>query len=251
MIVTVLAVVVVIGGIFLLASSGNDSAQAAGDTGPCKYTSTPDEPAPKGRKVGLPENPKQTPKSGEVKVLLDSSAGKIPLTLDRAKAPCTVQSIEHLVKKKFYDDTPCHRETTYAKPPLKVLQCGDPTGVGSGGPGYTIPDEKPVGLKTVPLPKSAPPGTPKSAVYSRGVLAMANAGAPNSGGSQFFIVYGKSELPPNYTIFGTVDPAGLSTVDKITRVGIVPGQDPNTGQPTPADGKPKKPVTIEKATIIE
>ncbi|MGH3624865.1 MAG: peptidylprolyl isomerase, partial [Sciscionella sp.] len=144
---------------------------------------------------------------------------------------------------------PCHRETTYSKPPLKVLQCGDPTGKGSGGPGYTIPDEKPKGLKPAPAPKGAPAGTPAAAVYPKGVLAMANTGQPNSGGSQFFMVYGNSQLPPDYTIFGTIDSAGLSTLNNIVQAGITPGTEPNTGQPNPDDGKPKKPVTIEKATI--
>jgi peptidyl-prolyl cis-trans isomerase B (cyclophilin B) len=72
---------------------------------------------------------------------------------------------------------------------------------------------------------------------------MANAG-PNSGGSQFFIVYGDSTLPPNYTVFGEVSEAGLKVVDKIAKGGITAGQSPD-------DGAPKLPVTIESATVAD
>jgi cyclophilin family peptidyl-prolyl cis-trans isomerase len=86
-------------------------------------------------------------------------------------------------------------------------------------------------------------------VYARGTVAMANTGQPHSGGSQFFLVYRDSHLPPSYAVFGTVSAAGLAVLDKIQQAGITPGTDPSTGQATPNDGKPKTPVTITTATV--
>jgi peptidyl-prolyl cis-trans isomerase B (cyclophilin B) len=210
-------------------------------SGPCKYTTTPHYPAPPGKVVGLPTDPTPTPNTGTVPVTLQTTQGPIPLTLDRAAAPCTVQSFLFLAQQKFYDNTPCHRLT--ADDTLKVLQCGDPTGTGEGGPGYTIPDEKPT---LAPAP-GAQPGTPVD-VYPAGTVAMANTGEPNSGGSQFFLVYADSELPPTYAVFATVGPAGLSTLNTIAAGGITPGTDPQNGTPETTDGKPKLPVTITKVS---
>jgi peptidyl-prolyl cis-trans isomerase B (cyclophilin B) len=196
--------------------------------GPCKYTATPDDPAV--RPVPLPPDPRRTPDKGTVRVDVRTNQGKIPLTLDRAKAPCTVQSFIHLAQHGFYDRTSCHRLTSY--PTLSVLQCGDPSATGEGGPGYKYKDELPVGLPPAP---TDPTGVRK--VYARGVLAMANAG-PDTNGSQFFLVYANSALRPNYTIFGTVGDVGLSTLDKVAAGGVAP--------PDTTDGKPALPVDIRK-----
>jgi peptidyl-prolyl cis-trans isomerase B (cyclophilin B) len=139
-----------------------------------------------------------------------------------AKAPCTVNSFQFLASKKFFTNTICHRETASAT--LSVLQCGDPTGTGSGGPGYTIPDENLTG-----------------ATYKAGTLAMANTGAAHTGGSQFFVVYKDSALPASYTPFGTVT-TGLDVLAKIAAVGQ------NNANGT-GDGAPKTPVTITAFTI--
>jgi peptidyl-prolyl cis-trans isomerase B (cyclophilin B) len=97
---------------------------------------------------------------------------------------------------------------------VQVLQCGDPSGTGSGGPGYSFADEVYPTLK-----------------YGRGVLAMANAGA-NTNGSQFFIVYGDgSALDPAYTAFGTVDATSLKLIDKVANAGVQPGASPGDGPP--------------------
>jgi peptidyl-prolyl cis-trans isomerase B (cyclophilin B) len=243
--ITVTGVVVVVGLIYLLVvlNSGDDTNTAAGETpdptpatqttsGPCKYV-TGGEPASK--PVDAPPDVDPTPNAGTVKVNLKTNQGEIPLTLDRAKAPCTTQAIEHLVKSKYFDGTNCHRITASAG--LKVLQCGDPTGQGSGGPGFSFSDE------LASLPK--PPAEGQPIAYPRGTLAMANSG-PNTNGSQFFMVYGDSQLPPNYTVFGTIDAPGLATVDKIAAAGITAPE----GSPGPAeDGAPKNPVTIETAAI--
>ena len=169
--------------------------------GACQYTSTPDDPAV--RLIRLPPDPQHTPDKGSVLVLLNTNQGTIDLTLDKAKAPCTVQSFLHLVRSRFYDDTTFHRVTAY--PTLKVLQCGDPSGTGEGGPGYRFKDELPTDLPPWP---DDPSGQRK--IYARGTLAMANAG-PNTNGSQFFLVQTDSRLRPDYTIFGSIGATGLAT----------------------------------------
>jgi len=122
-----------------------------------------------------------------------------------------VNNFVSLIKQGFYTDTSCHRLGTEG---LQMLQCGDPTGTGSGGPGYTIPDQV--------FPELS---------YGRGILAMAKTSAPNSGGSQFFMVYGDAQLPPNYEVFGSITDAGLQVLDKVAKAGIKnPGSD-GTGAP--------------------
>lgn len=195
--------------------------------GPCQYTETPDEPP--ARPVPLPPDPRRTPSHGKVDVAIKTSQGALPLRLDRAKAPCTVQSFLHLAGHRFYEHTVCHRLTAY--PTLKVLQCGDPTGTGEGGPGYKYKDELPVDLPPAP---TDPTGARR--IYGRGLLAMANAG-PATNGSQFFVVYGDSVLRSNYTVFGTVGETGLATLDKVAAGGIVPDPTVPPGTPT-VDGTP-------------
>ncbi|MEV4703360.1 peptidylprolyl isomerase [Actinoplanes sp. NPDC049316] len=218
---------------------GGTAAAAAGagpqqpTNGPCQYTPTPDEPA--ARPVPLPRDPAHTPDHGTVGVLLRTNLGPIPLTLDRAAAPCTVQSFLHLVRHRFYDRTICHRLTAY--PTLSVLQCGDPTGTGEGGPGYRYKDELPTDLPPAP---TDPTGARR--VYARGVLAMANAG-PDTNGSQFFLVYADSALRPNYTIFGSAGPAGLRTLDRVAAGGVAPTPE----DPAPVDGPPALRTEIVKA----
>src|SRR3954451_6508635 len=212
-------------------ATGADPTQPT--SGPCQYTPTPEEPA--ARPVPLPRDPHRTPDRGAVSVLLRTNLGLIPLVLDRAAAPCTVQSFLHLVRHRFYDRTICHRLTAY--PTLSVLQCGDPTGTGEGGPGYRYKDELPTNLPPAP---TDPTGARR--VYARGVLAMANAG-PDTNGSQFFLVYADSALRPNYTIFGTVDPAGLRTLDRVAAGGVRPTPD----DPAPVDGPPARRTEIIKA----
>ncbi|MEU7629392.1 peptidylprolyl isomerase [Nocardia sp. NPDC049220] len=170
----------------------------------------------------------------EVSVSMETSQGPVGLMLNNAAAPCTVNSFVSLASQNFFDGTACHRMT--ASEMLKVLQCGDPTGTGSGGPGYEFDNEYPTDQYAQDDPATSTP-----IAYKRGVLAMANAG-PGTNGSQFFIVYGDSQLPPQYTIFGTVDENSLGTLDKIAQI----GQDDSNG---PDDGKPKQPVTIQSVRI--
>jgi peptidyl-prolyl cis-trans isomerase B (cyclophilin B) len=214
----------------LLATAAPAAADPVVTPGPCQYTETPEDPA--ARPVPLPPDPRETPNRGKVFVLLVTNKGIIDLTLDRAKAPCTVQSFVHLMRHDFYDHTICHRLTAY--PTLKVLQCGDPSGTGERGPGYRYKDELPTDL--APWPDD-PTGQRK--IYPRGTLAMANAG-PNTNGSQFFLVQTDSRLFPNYTIFGSIGRAGLATLDRIAAAGIAPTPE----DPAPVDGAPVRTVRI-------
>ncbi|GAA3072492.1 hypothetical protein GCM10020000_66550 [Streptomyces olivoverticillatus] len=126
-------------------------------------------------------------KSASYAMDLKTTCGSIDLKLDAAAAPHTVNSFDFLAKEGFLDHSKCSRLTTAN---IYVLQCGDPKGTGAGGPGYTIPDEN---LKDPRL---------KGSVYPAGTVAMANrfdeqsGQGRNSGGSQFFLVYQDSPLPP-------------------------------------------------------
>jgi len=153
-------------------------------------------------------------------LVLNTNCGRISIALD-PKAPTTTNVMTHLAKDQYFDMTACHRLTTSG---IYVLQCGDPTGTGAGGPGFKFADEN--------LPIAAN-GT---ANYSRGTIAMANSG-PGTNGSQFFIVYNNSPLPPSYSVWGQVI-SGLDVVDRIAAAGVQGGG---------TDGKPNANVVIEQA----
>ncbi|WP_409464198.1 peptidylprolyl isomerase [Amycolatopsis sp. GA6-003] len=183
----------------------------------CSYPADPSGKPPSGKKATAPDG-KNVSSSGTVNVTMKTTQGDIPMTLDRALAPCTVQAFEALAKQGFFTDTICHR---LGVTDLQMLQCGDPDAKGDaandgrGGPGFTVPDE-----------------FVDTAKYGRGILAMANTGQPNSGGSQFFMVYGNAPLPPQYTIFGSISDEGLKVLDKIAKNGIgAVGPDGSTGEP--------------------
>ena len=184
-------------------------------------------------------------KEGTEQATFTTTQGVLPVTLERDSAPCNVAAVTSLIENKFYDGTTCHRMTTADK--LKILQCGDPTGTGMSGPGWTSPDEPPTDLKKVGQPDPMTGSQP--VIYPRGTVAIANSSQggqnPNTGSSQLFIVIQDSELGPDYSIVGHVDEAGLPVLDKIYDGGINPG--PAGSQP--GDGKPKVDVTIETATV--
>jgi len=169
------------------------------------------------------EPPPGTPTvAGEVTATVTTTIGDMTFTLDADKAPCTVNSFVSLAQQNYFNVTHCHRMTTQG---IFVLQCGDPTASGTGGPGYTIPDE-----------------LDGSEAYPAGTLAMAKTSAPDSGGSQFFIVYADTQLPPDYTVFGTVDDATVAAIADVASQGT----DDSNG---PGDGAPKQDVEIETVTI--
>lgn len=196
--------------------------KALADPVTCAFTPDPGSPAPK--KATLPPDG-PAPSSGTVPVRLVTTAGDIGLTLDRALAPCTVVNFLSLAKQGFYDGTSCHRLSVTSG--LQMLQCGDPVGDGTGGPGYTIRDEL--------FPEIS---------YGRGVLAMAKTSEPDTGGSQFFMIFGDTQIPPEYTVFGSIDDAGLAVLDTVAHAGIDPAR-PGIGDGT---GPPKIPVTFTRIT---
>lgn len=187
------------------------SPSAAAKPGECLYEAAAGEKAAKD--VGKP--PVKPEYKGAVEATLKTSVGELKFDLDGAKAPCTVNSFAFLAKKGYFDKTECHRLTD------KVLQCGDPAATGMGGPGYQFANENP-------------------GKYTKGVLAMANAGA-GTNGSQFFIVYEDwSDLPPDYSIFGKVS-SGLDKIEEVAKAGSEPA----------GDGKPKKKVEINSISIAK
>ncbi|MCT1459451.1 peptidylprolyl isomerase [Aestuariimicrobium sp. p3-SID1156] len=149
------------------------------------------------------------PTTGEAQVTMRMAAGTVTLSLDRSHAPCAVNSMESLVRQKFYDGTRCHRLVDQG---IFILQCGDPTGSGAGGPGYSYDDEL--------------TGTEN---YPRGTVAMANPGK-DANGSQFFIVWADSPLEPHYTVIGKVDEKSLKVIQSIASQGV-DGTDPNQSTP--------------------
>ena len=169
-------------------------------------------------------------KAAAYKMTIKTNCGSIVVALDAAKAPHTVNSFSFLAGKGYFADTYCHRLTTSG---IYVLQCGDPTASptsgGSGGPGYKLPDENLTGL-----------GTGSSVTYPAGEIAMANSGA-NTGGSQFFLVYKDSPLPPSYTPFGKIT-SGLDILQRIATAG-------STNSNGSGDGNPMQKVQIESVTV--
>jgi peptidyl-prolyl cis-trans isomerase B (cyclophilin B) len=157
---------------------------------------------------------------------MSTNQGDMNLTLNRTKAPCATASFAFLASQKFFDNTPCHREVN--QPTFGVLQCGDPTGTGSGGPNYKFDQE-----------------IPKGTTYPRGTIAMANTGNPNSTSSQFFLCFVDTQLSPDYTPVGTVDQAGLAVLDKIAAAGNNGSFEAQAG-----GGAPNLPVTINTMTVV-
>ncbi|MDX3228606.1 peptidylprolyl isomerase [Streptomyces sp. ME19-01-6] len=254
-IASTLAVVLAAGGVVTAVSalSGGDdkkSDKADKATTPTMPTPTPTpttkapDPCAKGAKEAGNKKPKTMTWKKEPAVTIDKSAsyamklettcGDMTVTMDAAKAPHTVNSFSFLAGKGYFDHTKCHRLTTQG---IFVLQCGDPMGNGMGGPGYTIPDEN---LKDSSI---------KGNKYPAGTVAMANQYDPttkkgkNSGGSQFFLVYKDSELPPYYTPFGTLDKDSMQVLKKIADGGAQ-APDPQTGNTAP-----NATVVINKATV--
>ncbi|MFT0813862.1 peptidylprolyl isomerase [Synechococcus sp. OH20] len=145
---------------------------------------------------------------------LETTAGTMVLELFPQEAPLTVNNFVFLANDHFYDGVIFHRVIRGF-----MIQSGDPTGTGRGGPGYRFPDE------------------PVQRPYTRGTLAMANAG-PNTNGSQFFIMHADYPLPPNYTIFGQLI-EGEDVLDKIATA------------PTGPQDRPLNPVAIKSVRISE
>ncbi|MFI8827247.1 peptidylprolyl isomerase [Streptomyces sp. NPDC053431] len=225
-IASTLAVVLAAGGAVWASVALTDDGKKGSDDVASAPSQTPSAEPTKAQ----PEPAMSIDKKATYTMALKTNVGDITVTMDAAKAPHTVNSFQHLAAKKYFDGTKCHRLTTSG---IYVLQCGDPKGDGTGGPGYSIPDENLNGLG-----KAGADGT---VTFPKGTVAMANAG-PGTGGSQFFLVYKDTKLPPNYTPFGTFDAAGIKVVEEVAKAGVAGGS---------GDGAPQKAVTIEKATVTK
>lgn len=154
-----------------------------------------------------------------------TTCGDLEVELFGDKAPQTVSSFVFLARQRYFDSTPCHRLTTEG---IYVLQCGDPTGAGNGGPGYEF------GVENAPADGRYPAGT----------LAMARGESPTSNGSQFFLTYEDTTLPTStggYTIFGKVT-SGLSVLRAVAAGGVADGR---------SDGAPARAVSISSVTVTQ
>ena len=198
-----------------LSQSASANAPAPATGGPCKPSSAVGSPA---KDVGAPNDvlPAKT-----YTFTFETNCGEIVIEADAAKAPITVSTLAFLTKGGFYNGTICHRLTTQG---LFVLQCGDPTGTGGGGPNFTFKDEN--------LPAQVDNN------YPAGSVAMANSG-PNTNGSQFFLVYDDTTLGANYNLWGKIT-KGLEIIKSIAAYGTANGS---------GDGAPKATVEIMTATV--
>jgi peptidyl-prolyl cis-trans isomerase B (cyclophilin B) len=233
----VLAGLVVLGGVLFLTLRGGDDAvrtETAGDTegaqtsapsGPASDATCTEPPDSGPGESGSYEQPELTiDESATYTATLQTNCGEIGIDLLAAEAPTTVNSFRFLAEEGFYAGTACHRLTTEG---IFVLQCGDPTGSGSGSPGYEYGIEN----------------APEDGVYPAGTVAMARASEPESNGSQFFIVYEDTMLPTEgggYTIFGQVT-EGLDVVAAVAAAGAEGG----------SDGPPVQPISLESVTVTE
>jgi peptidyl-prolyl cis-trans isomerase B (cyclophilin B) len=205
-------------------SSTASASQAADPSNPCPAPKV----APPAKPLSFPKAPDKATAQGKAwKLTLTTSCGPIVVTMDGAKASAATASMLLLGRSKFFDGSPCHRLVTAG---IFVLQCGDPTGTGTGGPGFSYgPVEN----------------APKDNVYKAGTVAMARQGnAATSMGSQFFLVYKDSPIPSDsaggYTVFGTVS-SGMDIVDKIAAGGVS-----GSGG---GDGAPKRAISILSTSV--
>ncbi len=244
----ILAVILIIAAVIVvpkLVGSSDGVTPAAGSTTPASApASTPTSSGglAEGQKLAAgctappalqstPKQQKDVPPKGAVAgktyvATVKTTCGDLTFELDGDKAPQTVASFINLAKTGYWAPSPCHRVTTEG---IFVLQCGDPTGTGQGGPGYTFGIEN----------------APKNGKYPTGVLAMARTSDPKSNGGQFFITYDETQLPTDgggYTIFGKVT-KGLDIVKKIAANKAV--------APNPTDGTPVSPISILSVSVTE
>lgn len=220
---------------FLAACGSNAAPAAAGSSTSasgvsCVWTSdgtTPSKPV---------KMPSATAAAKDRTATLATTVGTLTIHLTGTTEPCTVASFISLAEQKYYNGSTCHRgadQTGFA-----FLQCGAPLPGGNGGPGYTIPDE----LSNIAKETTAAPDGSSAVIYPAGTVAMANTGGPDTGGGQFFMVFGPSEFGPSYTVLGTMDPASIRILQGVGKAGFGPAG-PAGG------GAPKKTVTFNNVTI--
>jgi len=238
-----LALLLVVGGtVWMVAALGGDdetetpTASSPATSTQCAWSEMPKEGRPEQIKdVGLP--PETASTVGTQDMTIDTNLGQIGVRVNLADTPCTAASFTHLAANGFFDGSKCHR--LVAEENFKVLQCGDPSVTGkkwteldgTGGPSYRFMEEN------LPVDKRPP--------YPAGVIAMANTGQPGSTGSQFFIVYGDSELGPDYTVLGTIT-EGMDIVEEVGAAGH-----DNAFAEQAGGGHPKKQVVIKTLTMSQ
>jgi cyclophilin family peptidyl-prolyl cis-trans isomerase len=202
--------------LLLVAGCGSEDEESAGAETTAPVTECQDVEAPEAREPGTNEAPSEPLDTSLTHTLaFDTSCGSFTVTLDPESAPKTTASLVALAEAGYFDDTVFHRVV-----PGFVIQGGDPTQTGGGGPGYS----------TVDVPAS-------DAKYTKGVVAMAKSGVESAGtsGSQFFVVTGADAgLPPDYAIVGEVT-EGIETVERIDALGV-------------GDGPPSQPVVVNTVT---
>jgi peptidyl-prolyl cis-trans isomerase B (cyclophilin B) len=238
------ALVVIVGVVWLVVTLRDDNKQTAGSNpsasasasaGPTKCVWNPLVDPSASPKPSLPAEAKDVgtppesgePRSGTQLMTINTNQGVIKVKVETAKAPCAAASFTYLASKNFFDNSKCHRMVTSG---IYVLQCGDPTATGRGGPTYRYAEEN--------LPVDRRPA------YPEGAVALAKTQQPGTSGSQFFIVYKDSDLPADYTVLGKIT-EGLDIVKKVAEAGITP--DPNSQSPN--DGAPKTEVKITSLTV--
>jgi peptidyl-prolyl cis-trans isomerase B (cyclophilin B) len=195
--------------------------QPAAAVSKCTYVSSP----PAARNVGTPlTKPDATAK---YQATIHTNRGDIVIRLADNRATCTVNSFVYLASHSYFSNTKCHRLTTTG---IYVLQCGDPTGTGTGSPGYRFANEV------------SGDSTTSSAIFPAGTIAMAHSSQPDSNGSQFFLVYQQTTLPPDYTPFGTIT-SGLAVLQNVAKAGVA------ANAAGSGDGPPRESVIIQSVTI--
>jgi peptidyl-prolyl cis-trans isomerase B (cyclophilin B) len=243
-ILTAVAVIVVGGGLataitFASSSSSKTPAAATTPVASASATASPSSSAETigyvksgtaAKNVGVPTY-SATAAAAPYTATIKTNRGDIVFQALTTKAPYTTFSFEFLSNKGYFNNTPCHRLTTSG---IFVLQCGDPTGTGSGGPGYQFQDEN--------LNYFGAAGSSGTVTYPAGTVAMANSGA-GTNGSQFFLVYKDSPLPPSYTPWGKIT-QGMDVLQDIAAKG-------SNNSNASGDGKPNETVTIESVKIAQ
>nr|WP_082983891.1 protein kinase [Mycobacterium sp. 1165178.9] len=195
----------------------------------CEYRSVPD---PVLRPVNPPRSGRASTTPPQIGAVISTNVGDIAIQLANSESPCAVNSFISLVRQQFFDGTQCAR--LISSQDGGSLLCGGPDVDGSGGPGYEFADEYPADQY-----KLDDPALRATVVYPRGTIVMATEG-PNTNGSQFALIFKDSEMEPQSTVLGTIDQAGLETLDKIARAGIAGNRQ---------SGAPANPVKITSVRL--
>ncbi len=204
----------------LTAGCGDDTTTPKADRSQCTYRDTG---RPASKAVDPP--PGNPEKDAPTEVTIATDRGDIKVNLDSDKAPCAANAFLSLAKQGFYDNTPCHRLTVGGKGGLNVLQCGDPTGTGTGGAGFEY-DEELIDQDPRLQPcygQTNEQSGKEYCTYTAGTVAVAKGTPPGTSGSQFFLVYEDSVLDASYTVLGRMSASGLKVVRSVASRGVAPG----------------------------